>query len=129
MVRGGRLGEIHPQEGKGGVMALGTCEIQTIVLLIPFLFAVHSLFSTEALKPKGLEPSFSETARRRWLRWSPTFFFFFFLFGTTPAAYGSSQARGLISAIAAGLHTITAMWDPSRICELHHSSQQRQVMY
>ena len=34
-----------------------------------------------------------------------TFFFFFFcLFRATPAAYGDSQARGQIGAVAAGLH-------------------------
>ena len=32
------------------------------------------------------------------------FEFFFFLFGATPMAYGSSQARGKIGAIAAALH-------------------------
>ena len=24
--------------------------------------------------------------------------------------------------------TVTAMWDPSRVCDLHHSSQQRQIL-
>ena len=33
-----------------------------------------------------------------------SFFFFFGLFRATPAAYVSSQARGLIRAVAAGLH-------------------------
>ena len=32
------------------------------------------------------------------------FFFSFFLFGATPTAYGSSQAKGWIGATAAGLH-------------------------
>ena len=32
------------------------------------------------------------------------FYFFLFLFRATPAAYGGSQARGLIGATAAGLH-------------------------
>ena len=31
-------------------------------------------------------------------------FFFFVFYRATPAAYGSSQARGLIGAMAAGLH-------------------------
>ena len=36
-----------------------------------------------------------------------------------------SQARGRIGAVVADLHTTaTAMPDPSRICDLHHSSQQ-----
>ena len=43
------------------------------------------------------------------------------LFRATPMAYGSSQARGPIRAAAA---TATAMQDPSRICNLHLSSQQ-----
>ena len=32
------------------------------------------------------------------------FFFFFGLFGATPAAYGGSQAKGLIGAVASNLH-------------------------
>mgnify|MGYP001273052241 CR=1 FL=1 len=40
-------------------------------------------------------------------------FFFFFLFRATPVAYGSSQARGQIGAIDAGLH---------------HSSQQCKIL-
>ena len=36
------------------------------------MFAVHSLFSSEALESQGLEPSFLETVRMRWLRLSPT---------------------------------------------------------
>ena len=31
-------------------------------------------------------------------------FFFFFFFRVTPAAYGGSQVRGLIRAVAAGLY-------------------------
>ena len=34
---------------------------------------------------------------------SLSFFFFFGLFGVAPTAYGGSQARGLIGAIASGL--------------------------
>ena len=41
------------------------------------------------------------------------FFSFFFSFRATPAAYGSSQAGGLIGAAAAGLH---------------HSPQQRRIL-
>ena len=39
-----------------------------------------------------------------------------------PAAYGDSQARGLIRA------TATATPDPSRICDPHHSSWQHQIL-
>ena len=56
---------------------------------------------------------------------TPSFFFFFFfclfcLFRATPVAYGGSQAGGLIGAYT----TATAMPDPSRLCDLHHSSWQ-----
>ena len=35
---------------------------------------------------------------------NPPFFFFFALSRATPAAYAGSQARGLMGAVAAGLH-------------------------
>ena len=47
------------------------------------------------------------------------YFFFFCLFRATPAAYRGSQPRGLIRAVAAGLHHSF-----SNICDLHHSSWQ-----
>ena len=59
------------------------------------------------------------------------FFFFFCLFAISwavPRVYGGSQARGLIGAVAASLYQSTATQDPSRICDLHHSSEQRQVV-
>ena len=58
---------------------------------------------------------------------STTFFFFFGLFAisrATPAAYGGSQARGPIGAVARA----TAMWDPSHVCEPHHSSRQCRIL-
>ena len=45
-------------------------------------------------------------------------FFSFLLFKATPTAYGSAQPRGPIGA------TATATKDMSRICNLHHSSQE-----
>ena len=54
-----------------------------------------------------------------------SFFFFFVVVvaisWAAPAAYGGSQARGRIRAVAAGLHRSTATRDPSRICDLHHN--------
>ena len=38
-----------------------------------------------------------------------SFFFFFGLFGAAPAAYGGSQARGLIGAIAQWLKNLTSI--------------------
>ena len=39
------------------------------------------------------------------------------LFRAVPAAYGGSQARGQIGAVATGLATATAMPDPSCVCD------------
>ena len=52
----------------------------------------------------------------------------FFFFMPTPAAHGSFRARGRMGAAAAGYATATAMWERSRICDLHHSLQQRQIL-
>ena len=42
-------------------------------------------------------------------------------------AYGSSLARGRIRATVAPYAKATAMQDPSLVCDLYHSSSQRQV--
>ena len=56
------------------------------------------------------------------------FLFILFYFRATPVAYGGSQTRGPIGATAAGLHTATATPDLSHVCDLHHSSQQSQIL-
>ena len=55
------------------------------------------------------------------------FFFFFCLFRATPMAYGDSQARVESELQLLAYSTATATSNPSRICDLHHSSQQHQV--
>ena len=58
----------------------------------------------------------------RW-EWPQFFFFFFGLFRATPEAYGSSQATEVqVPAYA------TATPDPSRVCDLHHSSTQQSIL-
>ena len=52
------------------------------------------------------------------------FFFFFSLFRATSMAYGGSQTRGRIGAVAAGLHHSQSNTYLSCICNLHHSSLQ-----
>ena len=43
-------------------------------------------------------------------------------------AHGSSQARGLMELELLPYATATATSDPSLICDLHHSSQQCQIL-
>ena len=45
-----------------------------------------------------------------------------------PLAYGGSQAKGPIGATAGGLATATSTTDLSHICDLHHSTWQRQIL-
>ena len=52
------------------------------------------------------------------------FFFFFFLVFLEPHLW----LRGQIGAMVAGYTIATAMWDPSGVCDLHHSSQQHQIL-
>ena len=48
--------------------------------------------------------------------------------GGVPVAYGSSQL-GVESELQLPAYTTaTAMWDPSHVCNLHHSSQQRRIL-
>ena len=54
---------------------------------------------------------------------TPSFLVLFF-WGATPSARGGCQARGPIRAVALAYATATAMPDPIRTCNLHHSSQQ-----
>ena len=55
-------------------------------------------------------------------------FFFFFFFRAIPATYRGSSL-GVESELQLPAYTTaTAMQDPSRVCDLHHSSQQRQIL-
>ena len=51
------------------------------------------------------------------------FFFFSFFFSAAPMAYGSSQARGGIGVVAAGLHHRHSNIRSEPVCDLHHSFQ------
>ena len=55
------------------------------------------------------------------------FFVSFCLFRATPTAYGSSQARGQIVAVAASLHHSHSNAGSEPHCDLHHSSWQHQI--
>ena len=52
-----------------------------------------------------------------------------FFYSASPAAHGSSQARGQNRATAASLHhSHTATLDPSRICDPYHSLRQLWIL-
>ena len=56
-------------------------------------------------------------------------FFVVLFFRAALAGYEGSQARGQIGAVAAPAYTTgTAMPDPSCVCDLHHSLQQRWIL-
>ena len=60
-----------------------------------------------------------------------SFFFFFFVFcpfRPSPVAYGGSQARGLIGAVATSLHHCHSKARSKLLCDLHHSSWQRRIL-
>ena len=69
-------------------------------------------------------------AKERWNRRQDIQFFCLFVcsYRATPAAYGGSQARGLIGAVAAASARATATRDPSWVCDLHHGSWQRRIL-
>ena len=54
-------------------------------------------------------------------------FFFFVISWAAPAAYGGSQARGLIGAVATGLHHSHSNARSSHVCDLRHSSWQHRI--
>ena len=56
------------------------------------------------------------------------FIYLFLLFRTAPSADGGSQARGQLELQLLTYATATATQDPSHVCNLHHSSQQHQVL-
>ena len=56
------------------------------------------------------------------------FDFFFFLFRAIPAAYGSSQGRGRIGAVAARPHHSHSNAGSKPVCDLHHNSWQHWIL-
>ena len=54
--------------------------------------------------------------------------FFFFFLRAAPEAYGGSQARDQIGALAARLRQSHSNVDPSCVCDPYHSSWQCQIL-
>ena len=61
-------------------------------------------------------------------------FIYLFIYGlfafsrAAPSAYGGSQARSLIRAVATGLCQSHSNSGSNHVCDLHHSSRQRQIL-
>ena len=55
-------------------------------------------------------------------------FYFCFIFRAAPAGYGGSRLEVESELQLPAYTTATATWDPSCICDLHHSSQQHQIL-
>ena len=53
---------------------------------------------------------------------------FFFFFRAAPMAFGGSQDGAKLELQLPAYATATASWDPSPICDLHHSSLQCQIL-
>ena len=73
----------------------------------------------------GAEPQVLTTRELPTLK---SFFLFFFFLRAASTAYGGSQARDPIGATAASLRQSRNNARSSRVCNLHHSSQQRQIL-
>ena len=109
-------------------MSLQGFEIEGFPTLLTFIGCFSTVHFYEYLKVVGPKESFATVYIRRVSRHCAFFFFFVFLLflWAVPTAYGGSQARGRIGAIATGLchsHTrskpplqptpqLTAMPDP-----------------
>ena len=56
------------------------------------------------------------------------FLFLVLLFRAAPATYGSSQVGVKLELQLLIYPTVTALWDLSHVCDLHHSSRQHQIL-
>ena len=77
-------------------------------------------------KAKNCNSSFEHTTTMLLVQSNLFFFFFFWLFRATPAAYGSSQARGQIGAAAAGHSHSNPRSEPH--LRRKHNSWQHQIL-
>ena len=104
-----------------------------LVVIGGYIFLVHDVFPKQVYLPSGTytynkylacvnQPTGSQLmgpCLDTNLNWA-NFFFVFCLLRATPVAYGASQARRRVEAVA----MTTATWYLSHVCNLHHSSWQ-----
>ena len=90
-------------------------------LLLSFLYFLSFFFFFSCYR-RNVDKSIALSAFRFF------FLFFFFLFRAAMAAYGSSQVRVELELQLQAYTTATETQDLSRVCDLHHSSQQHQPL-
>jgi len=56
------------------------------------------------------------------------YYYYFLLFRATPKAFGDSQAKGPLRAVVARLYHSHSNVGSEPVCNLHHSSQQHQIL-
>ena len=90
-------------------------------VLILQMITSHLLMEKEWKVLSHRSSSWERSTIKLLVRRQSYLFIYFCFFRATSAAYGGSQVRGRIGAAA------TEGWDPSHVCDLHHSSRQRQI--
>ena len=95
-------------------------------MLFPWALQIIRYFVLDNLQTKAKLTIVHEHGNILNLKSNFFFFFFFLIFRATPTAHGGSQASPELWLPAST--TATAVWDPSNICNLHHSSRQRQIL-
>ena len=105
----------------GAVFAQTKCCLRTVFLLIILNF--HFTLSKLIYKC-DIFRQYPWLQRQHWI-----FVLLCLFFRAAPLAYRSSWARGRIRAAIASLHhSHSKTQDPSRICDLHHSSWQGRIL-
>ena len=112
---------LSARNGRGDGEALITRRAVSTFLPLVHLVAESSPTSPNALSPP--QPPTPPLVTSSLISFSLKKFFWVF-FRAAPAAYGASQARGLLGATAADLHHSHSHTDPNSVCDLHRSSWQ-----
>ena len=98
------------------------------ILLVSMVKPVLTLWYDWSLKQSGLSWNMRITVSIKILPSMLFYFFYFFLLGAPPVAYEVPRLGVKSELQLPGYATVIAMRDPSHVCDLHHSSQQCQIL-
>ena len=115
------------------VFGLSPCfrmELRFVVFRIPRWNPLPLFTDAQSNRPHAVSVSSFLPARLLGASLDVSYFFFFYclFLRATLAPYGSSQARGWIRAVATGLCHSHSHAGSTRVCDRHHSSQQRRIL-